>query len=152
MIPHLFSNSVIFSKAFLGADYGSDHVPVISEIRVKLKRLKQLKKNPKLQVHLLKTNLDMLEKFCIKVQNRFETLDGINEITKAEVLWEQIKSSILETAEEMLPKAELNKKKRWMTDDILQLMERRQLKKSNLLECRLIYKEIKKKCSEAKEK
>ena len=151
MVSHRFRNSVISSNAFHKADYGSDHVPVISEIRVKLERLKQLKKISKLQVHLLKTNSDMKEKFCIKVQNRFETLDGINEITKAEELWEQMKSSILVSAEEILLKAELNKK-RWMTDDILQLMEQRRLKKSNSLEYKLIDNEIKKKCSGAKEK
>ena len=144
MVPHRFRNSVISSKAFPGADCGSDHVPVISEIRVKLKRLKQSKKNPKLQVHLLRTDQDMKEKFCIKVQNRFEALDEINESTKAEVLWEQIKSSILVSAEEVLPKAEINEKKRWMTNDILQLMEQRRLKKSNPLEYKLLDKEIKK--------
>ena len=85
MVPHRLGNSVISSKIFPGADCGSNHVPVISEIQVKLKRLKEVKKNPKLRVHLLKTNLSMKEKFCIKGQNRFETLDEINEVTKAEV-------------------------------------------------------------------
>ncbi|CAF1561697.1 unnamed protein product [Adineta ricciae] len=80
MVCHRFRNSVISSKAFPGADCGSDHVPVISEIRVKLKRLKQPKQIPKLQVHLLKNNNDLKKQFCIKVQNRFETLNELTEI------------------------------------------------------------------------
>ncbi|CAF1480925.1 unnamed protein product [Didymodactylos carnosus] len=149
MVPHRFRNSIISSKAFPGADCGSDHVPVISKIRVKLKRLKQPQQNPKLQVHILKTDPDLKEKFCIKVQNRFEPLD---EITNTEVLWEQMKSSILASAEEILPKVQRDKKKRWMTDDIIKLMEQRRLKKSHPSEYKLLDKEIKKKCSEAKEK
>ncbi len=149
MVPHRFRNSVVSSKAFPGADCGSDHVPVISEIRVKLKKLKQSKQNPKLQVHLLKTNTDMTEKFCIKVQNRFEAL---NDITTTDILWEQMKSSILASAEEVIPKVQMNKKKKWTNDDIIQLMEKRRLKKSNPIEYKLIDKEIRKKCSEAKEK
>ncbi|CAF5183930.1 unnamed protein product, partial [Rotaria magnacalcarata] len=142
-------NSIIFSKAFPGADCGSDHVPVISKIRVKLKRIKQPQRNTKLQVHILKSDPDLKEKFRIKVQNRFEALD---EITETEILWEQMKSSIITSAEEVIPKTQLKKKKRWMNNEILQLMEQRRLKKSNLLEYKLIDKAIKKKCSEAKEK
>ncbi|CAF1302854.1 unnamed protein product [Adineta ricciae] len=148
MVPNRFRNAIISSKAFPGADCGSDHVPVISEIRVKLKRLKKSKQIPKLQIQLLKNNNDVKEKFCIEVQNRFEALDDITEV---EVLWEKMKSSILEATEAVLPKIKMNKKKRWMTEDILQLMEQRRLKKSNPLEYKLLDKEIKKKCSEAKE-
>jgi len=151
MVPHRFRNSVISSKAFPGADCGSDHVPVISKIRVKLKKIKQPTQNPKLQIHLLKTNTDIKEKFCINVQNRFEALSEINETTTTDVLWEQIKSSILVSAKEVIPKTQMNKKKRWMNNDILLLMEQRRLKKSNLIEYKLMDKEIKKKCSEAKE-
>ncbi|CAF4310248.1 unnamed protein product, partial [Rotaria magnacalcarata] len=149
MVPHRFRNSIIFSKAFPGADCGSDHVPVISKIRVKLKRIKQPQRNTKLQVHILKSDPDLKEKFRIKVQNRFEALD---EITETEILWEQMKSSIITSAEEVIPKTQLKKKKRWMNNEILQLMEQRRLKKSNLQEYKLIDKAIKKKCSEAKEK
>ncbi|CAF1181210.1 unnamed protein product, partial [Rotaria magnacalcarata] len=148
MVSHRFRNSIISSKAFPGADCGSDHVPVICESRVKLKRLNQSKKNFKLQIHLLKEDTDIKQKYRIKVQNRFEALD---ETTKTEALWEQMKSSILASTVEVLPKIQMNKKK-WMTDDTLILMEQRRLKKSNPLEYKSIDKEIRIKCSEAKEK
>ena len=151
IVPQRFRNSIISSKAYPGADCDSDHAPVISEIRVKLKRLRKPKKNPRFQVHLLKTDTDMQEKFRIMVQNRFEALSESNEITRSEILWEQLRSSIMESAEEVIPKAQKNKKKKWMTDDILKLTEQRRLKKSHPLEYRSINKEIKKKCSEAKE-
>ena len=112
MAPHRFRNSVISSNAFPGADCDSDHVPVISEIRVKLKRLRKPIKNPKLQVHLLKTDLEMKETFRIKVQIRFEALSETSEITETELLWEQLKFSITTSAEEVLPKAQTYKKKK----------------------------------------
>lgn len=149
MVPHRFRNSIIFSKAFPGADSGSDHVPVISKIRMKLKRIKQTQSNTKLQVHILKTDPDLKEKFRIKVQNRFEALD---EITGTEILREKMKSSILTSAEEVIPKTQVKKKTRWITNEILELMEQRRLKKSNSHKYKLIDKAIKKKCSEAKEK
>ncbi|CAF3582803.1 unnamed protein product [Rotaria socialis] len=149
MASHRFRNSIISSKAFPGSDCGSDHVPVICESRVKLKRLNQSKKNFKLQIHLLKEDTDIKQKYRIKVQNRFEAL---GETTKTEALWEQMKSSILASAVEVRPKIQMNKKKKWMTDDILLLMEQRRLKKSNPLEYKSIDKEIRIKCSEAKEK
>ena len=81
MVPHRFRNSFISSKAFLEEDFDSDHVLVADEIRLKLKRLRKSMKNPKLQIHHLKTNLEMKEKFRIKVRNRFEVLCETREIT-----------------------------------------------------------------------
>ena len=107
MVPHRFRNSIISCKTFPGADCGSDHVPVISEIRVKLKTLSKSKKNPKLQVSLLKSDLSIKEKFRIKIQNRFEAL---SEIPETEKMWEELKSSITAAAEEVIPKVQMNKK------------------------------------------
>ena len=59
MVHHRFRNSVTSSKAFPEADCGSDHVPVVNEIRLKLKTIRKTMKNPKLQVHPLKTDLKM---------------------------------------------------------------------------------------------
>ena len=91
----------------------------------------------------------MKEKFRIEVQNRFEALNGI---TEPELLWKQLKSAIMASAEKLLSKAQENKKTKWMTYDILKLMEQRRLKMSNPLEYNSINKKIKKKCSEAKKK
>ena len=49
----------------------------------------------------------MKEKFRIEVQNRFEALSGI---TEPELLWKQLKSTIMASAEKVLPKAQENKK------------------------------------------
>ena len=149
MVLHRFRNSIISCKIFPGADCSSGHVPVISEIRVKLKTLSKSKKNPKLQISLLKSDLNIKEKFRIKVQNPFEAL---SEIPETEKMWGELKSLITAAAEEVIPKVQMNKKKKWMTDSIGKLVEQRRLKKSNLHEYNLLNKEIKKKCSEAKEK
>ena len=67
-------------------------------------------------------------------------------------MWEELKSSITAAAEEVIPKVQMSKKKKWMTDSIGRLMEQRRLKKSNLHEYNFLNKDIKKKCSEAKDK
>lgn len=49
----------------------------------------------------------MKEKFCIKLKNQFE---GLSETTTADVIWEKMKSSILLSVEEEIPKVERQKK------------------------------------------
>lgn len=99
MAPHCFRNCIISSKAFLGADCGSDHVPVIRDIRIKPKRVRSTLKNMKLQIHLPKNDLNIKDKFRIEVQNRFEALNEINETTITDILWEQLKLTITRSAE-----------------------------------------------------
>ena len=67
-----------------GADCGSDHIPVLGTMRVKLKKLKRSKRVPKLQLSLLKEDEDLKNKYRISVKNKFEVFDTL---TTADERW-----------------------------------------------------------------
>ena len=54
--------------------------------------------------------------------------------------------------EENIPKQNKKQHKRWITTEILELMEQRRMAKQNGKKYQILNKEIKKKCNEAKEK
>ena len=56
------------------------------------------------------------------VQNKFEVLGEAEEVDQQQV---KFKAIIPEAAEEQIPKEERKIKQRWMTEDILDLMEKR---------------------------
>ena len=147
MISKRFRNALMIAKSAPGANCYSDHIPVISHLRLKLKKRKQAKTETKRNLALLKTNLDLRQKYRIKVQNKFEALEGKEEIK----LWEQLKNSITEATEEEIPKKERKAKQKWMTDDILELMDRRRLAKGDQQEYERLHKEVRRRCEEAKE-
>ena len=132
-----------------GADCGSDHIPVIGCMKIKLKKLKKPKRMPRLNFNILKTNQDLKEEFTVSVKNKFEILDNL---TTAEERWQKMKESIQTTAEELIPETTRKEHKRWMTEDILELMEERRKAKNDDNRYRMINKKIKTRCNEAKEK
>ncbi|XP_063611050.1 uncharacterized protein LOC134784809 [Penaeus indicus] len=69
-----------------------------------------------------------------------------------ETTWEILKNTLVESAEETLPKKKKDKKQKWMTDEILSMMSSRQkIKNRESNECKDLDKRIKEKCTEAKE-
>ena len=51
-----FRNSILQVKGYPGADGGSDHVPIVATLRMKLRMLKQNKSGDKLETQLLRTD------------------------------------------------------------------------------------------------
>ena len=94
-----FLNSLTSRKAMPGADCGSDHVPVVGTMRLKLKRLKKAKTTPKLQINMLE-NEEISRKYRISVKNKFSKLE---QLTTAEEKWQMMKQCILESAKEHIP-------------------------------------------------
>lgn len=64
-----------------GADCGSDHIPVIGCLKIKLKKLKKAKRLLKLNLNLLRTDEDLRNRLAVSIQNKFEILYSL---TKAE--------------------------------------------------------------------
>lgn len=150
LIQKRFRNSIKTAKTMPGADCGSDHVPVICKMKIRLKQIKKAKPSPKFQVESLKTNDEIKNKFNIDVRNRFKVLERI---TDTEELWKGLKISIQEAMIENIPMKPRKENKKWITVNILELMEkRRQSKRTNVVIYKKLTKEIKKKCIEAKEK
>ena len=55
-INERFRNSIQQVKGYPGADGGSDHVPIMATLRLKLRRMHQKKTVDKLQVEVLHTD------------------------------------------------------------------------------------------------
>ena len=91
---------------------------------------------------------EMCLEYFVQVKDQFESL--INE--GEETTWEAIRDIQIETAENILPKEKKRKRQKWMTEEILLMMEDRQkLSDRQGSGYRELDKQIKKKCREAKE-
>ena len=147
-INRRFRNAVQHSKAFPSADCGSDHLPVICKLKVKLRKLKSPKTAQKLQYFELYKNQKIKEAYAVAVQNRFEELEDEEVMDK----WNILKEAMVTAAAEVLPKKERQRKAKWMTDEIVDLMRKRQqVQQRGNTEYKTLDKNIKDKCREAKE-
>ena len=128
-----FRNAIRQAKTYPGADCNSDHVPIIAKLKVKLKTIKKKQAKPMLQLQLLRVNNDLRNRYSVEVQNRFDILCNENEDnTDANTEWSALQNSLVETANDMIPKVERKKKQKWMTEEILEMMkERRKFKDRN---------------------
>ena len=150
-----FRNGIRNSKSMPGADCGSDHNPVVATLQIKLKGVKKSK-------HAAKWNTEKL-KDC-KLRNVYQTeLDmqlrdkKISELDDIEEIWDKLKESITDVADEICGRKETQMKQKWMNSSILAKMEeRRKYKNMDTVEGRAKYKELKhcgqKLCREAKNK
>jgi len=148
LAPKRFRNAIISAKSMPGADCGSDHIPVVCTMRIKLKRIRKKKQPSKFQYNLLKRDNELKEKFNVSVENKFAALDQTTEI---ENKWEMLKESLTEITEEHIPKKEGKEHKKWITSEILRMMEERRKCKNNIVEYQRMDKQIKAKCNEEKE-
>ena len=141
-----FKRAIKGVKTYPGADYGSNHVPVVAKFQCKLKKVKRVRNVQKLAFEQLHTPEIHLE-YSMQVKNQFESLIDEGE----ETTWEALRDILVETAENILPKEKKRKRQKWMTVEILLMMEDRQ-KLSNRQSSgyRELDKQIKKKCREAK--
>ena len=76
MMKTRLRNSLISCKAYPGADCYSDHVPIIGKIRLKLKKLKNTKKESLLDYAMLNTDPDLRRLYSAEVRNKFEAITG----------------------------------------------------------------------------
>ena len=149
LIQKRFRNAVKISKSLPGADCDSDHIPVMCNFKIKLRKLKRAKNQPKFLIELLKADEQLKDQINVTIRNRY---DALSNITEVEELWSKMKESIHEAMEDIIPKKNKNKDKSWMTKEILDLMEVRRKTKHDKVEYKKLNKEIKKKCNEEKEK
>ena len=147
-INNRFRNSVQQSKSYPGADCGSDNNPVICKLKVRLKKLKMIKREQQLDYCQLQNNQDIKNIYAIEVKNRFSVLEQEGNNTT----WEVFKEALVETAKETIPKKTKQSKNKWMTEEMLRMMGRRQaIPQRNSDEYKQLHREIRKKCREAKE-
>ena len=161
MIRHRFQNSVRQCRTYPGADIESDHNPVIAKMNFKLKKIDKTS-NSAAKADVTKLMLpEIQEQYSVKVENRYSILfeeitNGPNtnetqENLSPEQQWQCLKQSV-QDANEILPKVEKRKKKEWMTEEILKLMEdRKAAKTKDEMAYKKLNKKIKAECTKAKE-
>ena len=147
-----FRNSIIDCKTYPGADIDSDHNPVVAVTRLRLKNIQRSKREPQRDLKQLKKE-DIKQRYSVAVQNRYEALSEEINGGEIEKEWICLQRAYVEGVEEIIPRKERRARKAWMTEDILDLMEkRRECKHKNAERYRELNREIKRRCSSAKEK
>ena len=131
-----------------GANCNSDHSPVFCRMHVKLKCLKKSKSGLKYQLDMLKKDQNIKPQFSKSVQNKFEMPQ---EVTSAEEKLNLLRESIEKSLHEHVPVKTRKEHKKWMTQEILELMDERRMLKSNSTLHQELSKVIRKKFNEAKE-
>ena len=107
-----FRNSILQVKGYPGADGGSDHVPIVATLRMKLRMLKQKKAGDKLETQLLRTDDTYREQYQQRIANQ---LNGIDAIDQLEDRYDRFVSILTTSAQETLPKVYVKPKQKWMT-------------------------------------
>ena len=67
-INNRFRNAIKQTRAYAGADCGSDHNPVFATVSVKLKTLKRKTSEAKLQWNLLGENQELKDSYAVAVK------------------------------------------------------------------------------------
>ena len=138
MIDHILVNrkwikSVKNTRAYRGADIGSDHNLVICSIQLSLKAVhKQGKALRKVfNTDRLKEN-HIKQEFAIKLQNRFRILEDLeDDEDEVENTWKRIKDNYNQTAEEVLGYRKRDRKD-WISDQTWTKIEERKKIKTKL--------------------
>ena len=146
-------DSITIFKTYPGADCYTDHNPVIANMKVKLKNPDTTKPSPKLDYELLAKDEQLQRLYKITVENKFDVLANIEEDNEdPNTVWQTFRSCLVEAADETIPRRQ-RKHQKWMTDEILELMEERRLMKGkNIPRYKEMHQRVKEKCREAKEK
>ena len=98
-----------------GAGYGSDHELLIANFRLRFKRVGQTTKP-------LRYNLNQIPyDYPVEVMNRFKELDLIDRLP----FWTEVCNSVQEAVTKTIPKKKKCKKAKWLSEEALQIPEKR---------------------------
>ena len=104
-------------KPRLGADCGSDHELLIAKFRLKLKKVEKTTKPFRFHLNQITYN------YTVEVRNRFKRLDLIDRVP--EELWMEVRDIAQEAEIETIPKKKKCKKAKWLSEEALQIAEKR---------------------------
>ena len=145
-----FRNAIQDAKTHPGADADTDHVPVYIIMKVKLKKLRIRKTNPKREYKVLQGPDGGA--YAMEVRNRYRMLEEEMDFTEVQNQWSGFTRATRETTEDMVPIKRKLAKRDWMKQEILDLMEdRRKVKARDPIMYRELDRTIKQMCTAAKE-
>ena len=101
----------------MGADCGSDHQLLIAKFRLKLKKVGKTTRPFRYYLDQIPYN------YTVEVTNRFKGLDLIDRVP--EELWTEVHNIVQEVVTKIIPKKKKCKKAKWLSEDALQIAEKR---------------------------
>ena len=105
------------TKTRPGADCGSDHELPIAKFRFKLKKVGKTTRPFRYDLNQIPYD------YIVEVTNRFKGLDLIDRVT--EELWMEFCDIVQEAVIKTIPKKKKCKKAKWLTEEALQISEKR---------------------------
>ncbi|KAJ8046066.1 Craniofacial development protein 2 [Holothuria leucospilota] len=151
MVRNQFKNSFKNVQTYPGADVGSDHSLLMAKLKLQFKIPRKKALTDQKDLDCLRMD-KMKKRYAIEVSNKYDALmmEENEQTPTVERMWDCMKHSTKYATETVLPKRGKEKMNKWMTEDILDLMNVRKRSKSEE-EYQRIDKEIKSKCKRAKE-
>ena len=109
--------SIQSTKTRLGADCGSDHELLIAKFRLILKKVGKATRSFRYDLNQIPYD------YTVEVMNRFKGLDLIDRVP--EELWMGLRNIVQEVVTKTVPKKKKCKKAKWLSEDALQIAEKR---------------------------
>ena len=108
------------AKIRLGADCGSDHELLIAKFRLKLKKAGKTTRPYRYDLNHIPYN------YTVEVTNRFKGLFLIARVP--EELWMEVRDIVQEAVIKTIPKKKKRKKAKWLSEEALIAVKRREVK------------------------
>ena len=105
------------AKTRQGADCGSDHALLIAKFRLKLKKVGKTTKPSRYDINQIRYD------YTVEVRDRFNGLDLIDKVP--DELWMEVCDIVQETGIKTIPKKKTCKKAKWLSEEALQIAEKR---------------------------
>ena len=117
MEPKIEKLSVQLAKIRPGAEFGSGHQLLIIKFRLKLKKVGKTTRPFRYDIN------QILYFYTVVVTNRFQGLDLINRVP--EELWTEVRDIVQEAVIKTILKKMKGKKPKWLSEEALQIAEKR---------------------------
>src|SRR3989442_5468331 len=122
LVDKRFRNGIQNSRSMPGADFDSDHNPVVVKMKIRLQRVKKAKKTVKWNINnLKKPEIKNAYRMRLDQQLQEKKIYGCIEVDE---IWKRLKEGIVTVAEEICGEMH-SKKQNWMNSEILHKMEER---------------------------
>ena len=159
LVNNRWKSSVTMCRAFSKPDVASDHKMIMAGIRIKLKTIQKEKIEKRFDVEKLEEDMVRWQ-FSTALNDKWRRgKANTKDNGTVEETWKEIKDIYTEVAQEILGYKEKQKKKPWISQEVLRMSDqRREMKatKTQIEENRKKYnkitREIKKKAKQCKEK